>query len=67
MSRGCSVCDHEARERIDLELEAGTPNRRIAREYGPTEQAIRRHLANHVMSVNVTNGGSVALLVLTGQ
>ncbi len=55
MSRGCTVCDHEQRERIDQELAAGTPNRRIAREYGPTEQAIRRHLANHV-SLNVTNG-----------
>jgi hypothetical protein len=37
-----------ARQTIDAALVAGTPNRRIAAQYAVSEQAIRRHRAEHL-------------------
>lgn len=48
MPQPCTVCTHPERAAIDQALVKGAPNRRIAEEYGVTEQAIRRHLGGHV-------------------
>lgn len=48
MPRVCTVCSHADRAAIDRALVAGEPNRRIAARCAVTEQAIRRHQAEHV-------------------
>ena len=48
MPRVCTVCAHPDHERIDASLVSGEPNRRIAAQHGLTEQALRRHRADHV-------------------
>src|SRR5437870_1772439 len=48
MPRTCSVCVHADRQAIDAAAVAGTPNRRIATQYGLTEAAVRRHRASHL-------------------
>src|SRR5262245_50698377 len=48
MPRTCTVCTHPDREAIDEGLVAGEPNRRIAARHGVTEQAVRRHKAEHL-------------------
>lgn len=46
MPQPCSICIHPEREAIDAALVAGTPNRRIATQYGMSEGAVRRHKAH---------------------
>ena len=46
--RPCTVCTHPDRPGIDQRLLAGEPNRRIAAQCAVTEQALRRHKADHV-------------------
>src|SRR5688500_1880811 len=48
MPRPCSVCAHPERDAIDKALVAGVANRRIAAQYAVSEQAIRRHRAEHL-------------------
>jgi hypothetical protein len=48
MTRVCTVCSHTARDAIEDAFIAGTPKRRIAAQYGVTEQAVRRHLREHL-------------------
>jgi len=48
MARTCTVCTHAERAAIDRALVAGEPKRRIAAHFGLTEQALRRHRADHV-------------------
>lgn len=49
MARTCTACHHEQRAAIDDALLRGTPNRRIAAQYGLTETSLRRH-KDHVSS-----------------
>lgn len=46
--RVCSSCTHPEREAVDAALVAGTPNRRIAAQFGLSEAAVRRHGAEHL-------------------
>ena len=48
MARTCGVCVHPDRQLIDAATVAGTPNRRIATQYGLTEAAVRRHRTSHL-------------------
>jgi len=48
MARTCSVCVHADRQAIDAAAVAGTPNRRVATQYGLTEAAVRRHRTSHL-------------------
>ena len=48
MPQPCTICIHPQRPEIDAALVAGDPNRRIAARIGATEQALRRHKAQHV-------------------
>ena len=48
MSRVCTICSHEQSDDIDRALVLGLPNRRIAAQYGTTEQAVRRHKDKHL-------------------
>jgi hypothetical protein len=48
MSRVCTICSHKSRNAIEDAFIAGTPKRRIAAQYGVTEQAVRRHLREHL-------------------
>jgi hypothetical protein len=48
MSRVCSICSHASRSAIDLAITNGLPNRRIAAQHTVTEQAVRRHAADHL-------------------
>lgn len=48
MSRLCSICQRADRASIDAALASGAANRRIAAQYGLSEQAIRRHKADHL-------------------
>jgi hypothetical protein len=52
VSRVCTVCSHAERELIDRALVGQQPNLHVARRYGVTEQALRRHqAAGHVAVV----------------
>jgi hypothetical protein len=44
----CTICSSTDRHAIDVALVSGTPNRRIASQYGLTEAAVRRHRAAHL-------------------
>ena len=48
MPRVCTVCTHGDRESIDSGLVAAAPFRRIAAQYGLSENAMRRHAADHL-------------------
>src|SRR5690606_2827107 len=49
MPRICTVCSHAQRAELDRLLLAGEmSNRRIAAQYAVTEQAVRRHKAEHL-------------------
>jgi hypothetical protein len=48
MSRTCTVCSHPERDAIEDAFLAGQAKRRIAAHYGVTEQALRRHLREHL-------------------
>lgn len=48
MPRTCTVCAHLQRSEIDRALTESTPNRRIAAQYGVSEQSVRRHRADHL-------------------
>jgi hypothetical protein len=47
MPRICTVCTHEDHEMIDRLIVDGFPNRRIAAQFGLSEQSVRRHKKNH--------------------
>ncbi len=46
MAPPCSICNHPKRAEIDRAIASGAPNRRIAAQYGVSENAIRRHKKN---------------------
>lgn len=47
----CTTCAHPSREEIDrLILGGRVSNRRVAAQFGLSEQAVRRHRANHIPS-----------------
>ena len=48
MPQSCTVCEHEKRQEIDDALAAEEPGRAVARRFGLTEAAVRRHRANHL-------------------
>ncbi len=48
MPRACTICVHPDRDAIDRALVAGAANRRIAAQHAVSEQAIRRHRAEHL-------------------
>lgn len=48
MPRTCTVCSHGQRDAIEDAFIAGTAKRRIATHYGVSEQAIRRHIREHL-------------------
>ena len=45
---GCSVCDHDRRHQIELGLVHRLSNRVMARRFGVSESALRRHRRNHL-------------------
>lgn len=50
MARFCTVCAHPHREAIERSVMAGeTPYRGIARQFGITDDALRRHAADHLL------------------
>ncbi len=48
MPQACTVCTSPQRAAIDAALASGAPNRRIAAQFFVTEQAVRRHKADHL-------------------
>jgi hypothetical protein len=48
MPRACTICSHESRDEIEDAFIAGQAKRRIAAQHGVTEQALRRHLREHL-------------------
>ncbi len=48
MPRTCTVCQHEKRDEIDVALIERRPFRDIARQFGPSKDALVRHHDNHL-------------------
>src|SRR5690242_15193722 len=48
MPQPCSICVSPSRHAIDVAIIAGTPFRRVAAQFGVTEQAVRRHRVAHL-------------------
>ncbi len=48
MPRTCTVCRHTAKAAIDGALVSGTPRREVARRYGLSATAVRRHAGAHL-------------------
>ena len=48
MPQACTICSHERRDAIEDAFITGTPKRRIAAHHGVTEQAVRRHVREHL-------------------
>src|SRR3989442_270490 len=48
MPRTCTVCRHRERAAIDGALVGGTPRRELARRYGLSATAVRRHAGAHL-------------------
>jgi hypothetical protein len=48
MPRKCSICRHPKRHQIEADLQAGSPYRDVARQYGLSKDAVSRHRASHV-------------------
>ena len=48
MPRSCTICSHESRDAIEDAFITGQAKRRIAAQHGVTEQALRRHLREHL-------------------
>jgi hypothetical protein len=48
MPRVCTVCVHGAHQSIDKALVSATPYRRIAQQYGVSENALYRHHDEHL-------------------
>jgi hypothetical protein len=46
--RTCSICGHPDRASIDTAILAGGTNRGIARSFGLSDDALRRHAARHL-------------------
>jgi hypothetical protein len=44
----CKTCSHPERKAIDKALAQGTPNRRIAAQYGLSETGVRGHKRDHL-------------------
>ena len=58
MPRICSICWHPERHEIEADLSAGIGYSDVARWYGASKHALRRHRANHPSLRNATGGGS---------
>jgi hypothetical protein len=58
VSRVCTVCAHASLHAINKGLVGGTPNRRIATQYGLSEAAVRRHAAEHLPVALVAAAGA---------
>ncbi len=59
MSRVCTVCRHSQRPEIDRALFIGkVSNRAIAAQHTLSEQAVRRHKAQHLPDVMAIGGGA---------
>src|SRR3989442_9205102 len=48
MPRTCTVCRHRERATIDGALVCGTPRRELARRFGLSATAVRRHAGGHL-------------------
>lgn len=48
MTRTCTICRHDQRNRIDWELVTRTPYRAIASQYGVSKPALQRHAKVHI-------------------
>jgi hypothetical protein len=48
MPQTCTVCRHAQRHEIEADLQAGLPNRDVARRHGISKDAVSRHRASHV-------------------
>lgn len=48
MARACTVCSHEQAEAIDEHLVEGWAHARVAREFGVSRDAVRRHALTHL-------------------
>ena len=48
MPRKCSVCEHPEREAIDRALVGDSSNLSLSSVFAVSEQALRRHKANHL-------------------
>jgi hypothetical protein len=46
--RSCTICEHPDREAIDEALVAGSSNLSLSSLFAVSEQALRRHKANHL-------------------
>jgi hypothetical protein len=46
--RTCTICSHDHRDAMEDAFIAGQAKRRIAAHHGVTEQALRRHLREHL-------------------
>jgi hypothetical protein len=54
----CTICTHPERAAIDQALVGDAVNRRLAQQYDLTEQAIRRHKAEHLPDALVQAGAA---------
>jgi hypothetical protein len=48
MPRSCTICEHPDREALDRALVAGEANTQLSSVFAVSEQALRRHKANHL-------------------
>ena len=51
MARRCSICDHPDKEKIDQQLIGGESIAGLARLFAVSEDALRRHNANHIPQI----------------
>lgn len=58
MAQVCTICTHPERAAIDQALIGDAVNLRLAQQYDVTEQAIRRHKAEHLPDALVQAGAA---------
>jgi hypothetical protein len=55
MRTTCTICRHEKRDKIDVELEAGKPTRKLAVEFKVSRDSLVRHQRNHLQGPHQAN------------
>lgn len=59
MARACTICNLAQRSRLEQMVSQGASNRYVARVFGVTEQAIRRHKATHGLQAVIPKNTAV--------
>lgn len=59
MGRHCTVCDHELSHLVNVALVSREPYRAVAKQFGLSTSALKRHSAEHIPQLLVTANEAV--------